>query len=120
MVRRRLCLIVIIVILTFRDDEEEDDIAAFPVVKESAGKLLETGLNTLQKTLLLKKEVEVEQVNEELREKREEFKKRLEACAQRQIEIQKRQQKVIFFSITCSFSSCYSVIFIMKNMLSYA
>ncbi|KAK2170643.1 hypothetical protein LSH36_1g01061 [Paralvinella palmiformis] len=77
-----------------RDDEEEDDIAAFPVVKESAGKLLETGLNTLQKTLLLKKEVEVEQVNEELREKREEFKKRLEACAQRQIEIQKRQQKM--------------------------
>ena len=32
---------------------------SFPVVHESAGRLLETGINTLQKTLLLKKEVEV-------------------------------------------------------------
>lgn len=41
-----------------RDDEDEN-VKVFPVVEESAGKLLDTGINTLQKTLLLKKEVEV-------------------------------------------------------------
>ncbi|KAK7485005.1 hypothetical protein BaRGS_00023783, partial [Batillaria attramentaria] len=38
--------------------EDEDDTTAFPVVKESGDKLIETGINTLQRTLLLKKEVE--------------------------------------------------------------
>jgi uncharacterized protein (DUF3084 family) len=64
------------------------------VVKESAGHLLDTGINTLQKTLLLKKEVEIEQVDVDLQAKREEFRKRMEACSERQIEIQKQQQKV--------------------------
>lgn len=41
-----------------REDEEEN-VKSFPVVQEPAGKLLETGINTLQRTLLLKKEVEV-------------------------------------------------------------
>lgn len=40
-------------------DEEDENVKSFPVVHESAGRLLETGINTLQKTLLLKKEVEV-------------------------------------------------------------
>lgn len=53
-----LALIFNIFIHVFRDDEEEN-IKTFPVVHESAGRLLETGINTLQKTLLLKKEVEV-------------------------------------------------------------
>ena len=47
----------------FAREEDEDDIKAFPVVKENAAKLIETGINTLQKTLLLKKEVEVEKVH---------------------------------------------------------
>lgn len=47
-----------IMIALFREDEDEN-VKSFPVVQESAGKLLETGINTLQKTLLLKKEVEV-------------------------------------------------------------
>jgi len=34
-------------------------VKTFPVVHETAGRLIETGINTLQKTLLLKKEVEV-------------------------------------------------------------
>ena len=42
--------------LCYRDDED-DDIHAYPVVREHAGRLLDTGINTLQKTLLLKKEV---------------------------------------------------------------
>lgn len=78
--------------ITFRDDE--DEISAFPVVKESGDKLIETGINTLQKTLLLKKDVEVEKVQADLEEKRYEFKKRMEACSQRQIHVQKKQQQV--------------------------
>ena len=42
---------------------------SFPVVHESAGRLLETGINTLQKTLLLKKEVEVSICAEEYQKK---------------------------------------------------
>lgn len=73
---------------------DEDDVTAFPVVKETGDKLIETGINTLQRTLLLKKEVEVDQVQAELEEKRREFKQRMDACAQRQIEIQKQQQRM--------------------------
>ncbi|XP_005105680.2 cilia- and flagella-associated protein 73 [Aplysia californica] len=75
-----------------RDDE--DDITAFPVVKESGDKLIETGINTLQKTLLLKKEVEVDKVNAQLEAKRYEFKQRMEMCAHRQIQVQKKQQQM--------------------------
>ena len=41
----------------YREEEDDPGVTAYPIVKESAGKLLDTGLNTLQKTLLLKKEV---------------------------------------------------------------
>jgi len=75
-----------------RDDE--DEITAFPVVKESGDKLIDTGINTLQKTLLLKKEVEVEKVNAQLEAKRYEFKQRMEMCAHRQIQVQKKQQQM--------------------------
>ena len=64
------------------------------MVKESGDKLIETGINTLQRTLLLKKEVEVEKVDVELERKRHEFRARMEACAQRQVEVQKKQQRV--------------------------
>ncbi|CAH1262249.1 CCDC42 [Branchiostoma lanceolatum] len=78
-----------------REDEElEDDIHKYPVVKESAGRLLENGFRTLQKTLLLKKEVEVQRVDEELSAKRAEFHKRMETCKQRQLELQNKQQKI--------------------------
>lgn len=76
------------------DREDEDDVTAFPVVKETGDKLIETGINTLQRTLLLKKEVEVDRVDAELEAKRHEFKQRMDACAQRQIEIQKKQQRM--------------------------
>ena len=79
----------------FRCREDEDEgVSAYPVIKESASKLLETGVNTLQRTLLLKKEVEVDRVDEELEAKREEFRKRMETCSERQIDIQKKQLKV--------------------------
>lgn len=75
-------------------EDEDDNVKTFPVVHETAGRLIETGINTLQKTLLLKKEVEVEKVQVELAGKREEFRKRMEKCAERQVALQKEQQKM--------------------------
>lgn len=74
--------------------EDEDEITAFPVVKESGSRLLETGVRTLQKTLLLKKEVEVAKVDGDLEEARRRFRERMEECAQRRIRIQKRRQEI--------------------------
>ncbi|CAG5127421.1 unnamed protein product [Candidula unifasciata] len=76
------------------DREDEEDVTYFPVIKESADRLLENGVNTLQKTLLLKKEVEVDKVNAELEAKRYEFKQRMEMCAHRQAELQRKQQQM--------------------------
>ena len=75
-------------------EDEDDEQQVHPVVKESAGKLVETGINTLQKTLLLKKEVEVDQVNAQLQQKRDEFQQRMEICSQKQAELEIKQQQV--------------------------
>ena len=64
------------------------------MIQEAASKLLENGVSTLQKTLLLKKEIEVDKVNEELQRKREEFQHRMQQSAERQVDTQKKQQKV--------------------------
>ena len=70
------------------------NIKYFLCTVQSAGKLIETGLNTLQKTLLLKREVEVERVTDELQSKRNEFQKRMELCEKKRLEIQLKQQQV--------------------------
>lgn len=75
-------------------EDEDDDVVAFPVVKESGDRLIETGVRTLQKTLLLKKEVEVAKVDADLEEARRLFRERMEECAQRRIHIQKRRQEI--------------------------
>ncbi|XP_071962326.1 coiled-coil domain-containing protein 42 homolog [Antedon mediterranea] len=76
------------------EEEEREDVNRYPIVKESAGTLIETGLNTAQKTLLLKRQVEVEKVSKELTTKRDDFKKRMDNCDRKRIEMQKRQQKM--------------------------
>ncbi|BFZ07681.1 hypothetical protein BsWGS_10720 [Bradybaena similaris] len=76
------------------DREDEDDAIFYPVVTESGDRLIETGVNTLQRTLLLKKEVEVDRVNAELEAKRNEFKQRMETCVQRQAEVRNKQQQM--------------------------
>ena len=79
----------------YREDEEyADGERRLEVVPEAGSQLLETGLNTLQRTLMLRRTVEYENVDAELRDKRAEFKRRMEACAKRQLELQKRQQAV--------------------------
>ena len=43
------------------------------------------------------KQVEIERVDEELASKRKEFRHRMNDCAEKQIQIQKRQQRVRVF-----------------------
>lgn len=62
------------------------------------GRLLETGVNTLQKTLILKKQAELEEVDGELGRKRQDFKSRMELVARRKLELKGEQQQVSFES----------------------
>lgn len=63
------------------------------------GRLLETGVNTLQKTLILKKQAELEEVDRELGRKRQEFKSRMEILTRRKSELKAEQQQVSFESL---------------------
>lgn len=78
-----------------RENEEDDsEVRKFPIVKESASKLLDTGLNTVQSTLLLKKQVEVEKVQEDLDIKRRQFAERMAACKKKEEELKKKQTRI--------------------------
>lgn len=61
---------------------------------ETSSRVLETGVNTLQKTLVLKKQAELDKVDKQLACKRQEFKSCMEALAQRRSELELKQQQV--------------------------
>ncbi|CAM2116227.1 uncharacterized protein CCDC197 isoform X1 [Caretta caretta] len=73
-------------------EEEDKDVTHIPIINEAPSKILETDANSLQKTLVLKKEVEADRVTAELIAKRQEFKERMEAVAQRRAQFAKKQQ----------------------------
>lgn len=64
------------------------------------GRLLKTGVNTLQKTLILKKQAELEEVDKELCRQRQEFKSRMEILTRRKAELKAEQQQVSVESFT--------------------
>ncbi|XP_042356492.1 coiled-coil domain-containing protein 42 homolog [Plectropomus leopardus] len=72
---------------------KEENVNYIPVVTETSSRLLEAGVNTLQKTLVLKKQAELEEVNQQLALKRQEFKNRVEALAQRRSELEIKLQQ---------------------------
>ncbi|XP_072348684.1 uncharacterized protein CCDC197 [Scyliorhinus torazame] len=72
--------------------DEDDDVNYIPVIRQAAGEILASDRKTPQTTLVLKKEVEVDQVNAELEAKRREFFQRMEAVAQRRVEFEKKEQ----------------------------
>ncbi|CAK8673787.1 unnamed protein product [Clavelina lepadiformis] len=80
--------------LNDRQHDEDDDIRRFAVVKESADQLLQTGINTLQKTSLLRKAIEVEQIDAELAEKRDLFRKRMAANKTKEEALKRKQEKI--------------------------
>lgn len=63
---------------------------------QTADKLLDSGLKTLQSTLLLKKQVEVEKVHEDLEIKRLQFAERMRICQEKEEELKKKQLQVKF------------------------
>ncbi|KAK6481269.1 coiled-coil domain-containing protein 42-like protein [Huso huso] len=73
-------------------DADEENINHIPVIKEAASRILETGVNTLQRTLVVRKEVEVDEVNKQLEAKRQEFSDRMKALEQRRAEFEQKQQ----------------------------
>ena len=59
----------------------------FAVIAESAAELVDTGVNTLQQTALLRKAAELRDVDRELVAKRETFAERMEAIGKRQAKL---------------------------------
>ncbi|XP_030575374.1 uncharacterized protein CCDC197 [Archocentrus centrarchus] len=72
-----------------------------PVVKESSSRDLEAGVTALQKTLVLKKQAELDEVEKRLALKRLDFKACMEALAQRrselEIKLQQTKEKILKF-----------------------
>ncbi|KAE8586316.1 hypothetical protein XENTR_v10021625 [Xenopus tropicalis] len=71
--------------------EEDENVTQLPVIKEAASKILENSKNTLQRTLVLKKEVEYDHVSQELLAKRREFSDRKHALDVRKEEFSQKQ-----------------------------
>ncbi|CAH2330262.1 coiled-coil domain-containing 42 homolog [Pelobates cultripes] len=72
-------------------NEEEETFTQPPVIKEIPGRISETTSSTLQKTLILKKEVEYDQVSQELQNKRQEFEERMLVLDVRRQELAEKQ-----------------------------
>ena len=64
---------------------------------QTSSRVLEAGVNTLQRTLVLKKQAELDEVDKQLALKRQEFKRRVEALAHRRSELETKQQQVCLF-----------------------
>ncbi|XP_023658147.2 uncharacterized protein CCDC197 [Paramormyrops kingsleyae] len=73
--------------------EENENINHIPIITESPGRLLETGVNTLQRTLVLRKQVEADKVDAQLTLKRQEFWQRMQALGRRRAELELQQQE---------------------------
>ncbi|XP_055496058.1 coiled-coil domain-containing protein 42 homolog [Leucoraja erinacea] len=71
--------------------DEDEDVKYIPIIKEPAAEILARDFRTPQSTLVLKKEVEVDQVNAELADKREEFLQRMDAITQKRAEFERKE-----------------------------
>ncbi|XP_035467110.1 coiled-coil domain-containing protein 42 homolog isoform X1 [Scophthalmus maximus] len=67
---------------------EEKDVNHIPVVTETSSRVLEAGVNTLQKTLVLKKQAALDELDKLLALKRHEFKSGAESLAERRSELE--------------------------------
>ncbi|XP_053488451.1 protein Hook homolog 1 isoform X3 [Ictalurus furcatus] len=73
--------------------EEGKNVKHIPVITESSDRILKTGINTLQKTLVLKTQVQLDDVNRQLLQKRLEFKDRMQALEQRRAALLEKQEE---------------------------
>ena len=86
------------------------------------GTLLETGKNTLQKTLLLRREAEVDKIQYELEKKKIDFDKRMEECRLKKEDLKLKQKVVVrlchyFYFMRLNFSRRTTWI---KNSVSFS
>ncbi|KAK7152396.1 hypothetical protein R3I93_010569 [Phoxinus phoxinus] len=72
-------------------EQKDEHITHIPVITQGSSGLLETGVNTLQATLVLKKRVEVEQMDTQLMEKRQQVHDSMEILRERRAQLQQRQ-----------------------------
>ena len=77
-----------------RDDDTNSH--CVPVIRSSADKLLVESRDTLQKTLLLRKQICKDNVDDEMAQKYEEFRRRMEGCSVRRKELLLKQNEVRF------------------------
>ncbi|KAM6961263.1 uncharacterized protein CCDC197 [Aplochiton taeniatus] len=73
--------------------EETENVNHIPVITETSNQILDTGVNTLQRTLVVKKQVEMDEVDRQLALKQQEFKVRMHVLAQRRAELELKQQE---------------------------
>ncbi|XP_068194400.1 uncharacterized protein CCDC197 isoform X2 [Antennarius striatus] len=73
--------------------KKEENVNHIPVITENSSRVLESGVNTLQKTLVLKKQAELDEVDRQLSLKRQEFKSCVEALAQRRSDLEMKHQQ---------------------------
>ncbi|XP_050989563.1 coiled-coil domain-containing protein 42 homolog isoform X1 [Labeo rohita] len=72
-------------------EQIDEHIKHIPVITESSSGILETGVNTLQTTLVLKKRAEVEELHARLTDKRQEVQGCVKIQQRRRAELQRRQ-----------------------------
>ncbi|KAM9465999.1 uncharacterized protein CCDC197 [Clarias gariepinus] len=73
--------------------EEGENVKHIPVITESSNRILKTSVNTLQRTLVLKTQVQLDDVNKQLMQKRLEFKDRMRALEQRRAALLEKQEE---------------------------
>ncbi|XP_008306250.1 uncharacterized protein CCDC197 [Cynoglossus semilaevis] len=71
---------------------QEKDVVQIPVVTDAPGRVLEAGVNTLQKTLVLKKQAELDEVDQRLAVRRQEFKNSVVDLSQRKSDLEMKYQ----------------------------
>ncbi|XP_061651576.1 coiled-coil domain-containing protein 42 like-2 [Phyllopteryx taeniolatus] len=83
------------IFITQPDDcrKREENVNYIPVVTEAPSRILKVGVNTLQKTLVLKKQGELDEVSNLLQVKRDEFQRNVEELAQRRTELERKHQE---------------------------
>ncbi|XP_057715827.1 coiled-coil domain-containing protein 42 like-2 [Corythoichthys intestinalis] len=84
------------IFITQPDDcrKREENVNYIAVVTEPPSRILGVGVNTLQKTLVLKKQAELDEVNNLLVLKRKEFMRNVDELAQMRTELQIKHQEV--------------------------
>ncbi|XP_067222977.1 coiled-coil domain-containing protein 42 homolog isoform X2 [Chanodichthys erythropterus] len=79
--------------VVFDREQKDEHIKHIPVITQGSSGLLETGVNTLQSTLVLKKRVEVDELNAQLMEKRQQVHDCMKILRERRAQLQQRQME---------------------------